>query len=76
MIQMKTTSNGIQPQILQVITGQIFTQFKIQTYVTKQNITNVSNEDNLQWKTTSNGRQPPLEDVFQWMAPTMEYDLQ
>ena len=34
--------------------------------MTKPNLMNPQNEDDLQWKTTFNERKPPMEDNIQW----------
>jgi hypothetical protein len=39
---------------ISVTTGRIFPKFQTLGYMTKENFANVSNEDDLKWKTTSN----------------------
>ena len=78
MCKMNITSNGRRPQMedylryqkwnISATTGQIFPKFYTKAYVNKANVTNFSNEDDLQWKTTSNGRLTQISKVKQLLV--------
>ena len=62
-------------ETISATTRKIFPKFSTQAYVTKANFTNVSHEDDLQWKTISNFKREISKQLLVVSSPNSKLKL-